>query len=99
MGTCLNKKNFIDSCRQGWHMLVDMALTQGFTFRNHLNFCSKCNYNLKIVMNIWAVGLDYYMLGSYTMEITAEREQVNERDQYNKKGKSLYHTHAQRIAI
>ena len=71
----INKKKtrfFIDSCRQGWHMLVDMALTQGF--RNHLNFCSKRNYKLKIVLNIWAVGLDYYMLGSYTMEITAERE-------------------------
>ena len=71
----INKKKtrfFIDSCRQGWHMLVDMALTQGF--RNHLNFCSKRNYKLKIVMNIWAVGLDYYMLGSYTIEITAGRE-------------------------
>ena len=53
-------------------MLVDMALTQGF--RNHLNFCSKRNYKLKIVLNVWAVGLDYYMLGSYTIEITAGRE-------------------------
>ena len=71
---------------------MDMALTQGFRFRNHLNFCSKCNYNLKIVMNIWAVGLDYYMLGSYTMEITAEREQMKGINTI-KKGKSLYHTH------
>ena len=66
-------------------MLVDMALTQGF--RNHLNFCSKRNYKLKIVMNIWAVGLDYYMLGSYTMEITAEREREREREQ--KKGNNI----------
>ena len=71
---------------------MDMALTQGF--RNHLNFCSKRNYKLKIVMNIWAVGLNYYMLGSDTMEITAERERAKERDQYNKKRKeSLPHTH------
>ena len=71
---------------------MHMALTQGF--RNHLNFCSKRNYKLKIVMNIWAVGLDYYMLGSYTIEITAgrEREQMKGINTI-KKGKSLYHTH------
>ena len=76
---------------------MDMALTQGVRFRNHLNFCSKCNYNLKIVMNIWAVGLDYYMLGSYTMEITAEREQMKGINTIKKE--RVYHTHTQRIAI
>ena len=44
-------------------------------------------------MSMWAVGFNYYMLGSDTMEITAEREREQKKgDNMIKKGNSFYHT-------